>query len=134
MTKEIIVEVPALTLWFYPDTKIIHHEVTKYPGTEILESALSSGLELLRSRGARKWLSDDRRGGALPRAHHEWAQRVWGPQAAAAGWKYWAAVPPAEIIGTKNVGRLVALFGSLGVKVQTFPNPKAAMEWLMSCP
>jgi hypothetical protein len=133
MTKETIVEVPALTLWYYPDTRIIHHEVAKYPGAETLESALQKGLELIRNRGASKWLSDDRRSGALPKSHHEWALNVWGPDAAAAGWKYWAVVPPTEMIGTKNIGRLIEIYGSLGVKVQSFRDPKAAMDWLVSC-
>ena len=57
----------------------------KYPGAGVLESALETGLEVLRARGAHKWLSDDRQGGALPKSHHEWGQNVWGPKAAAAG-------------------------------------------------
>lgn len=133
MIKETIVEVPALTLWYYPDTGILHHEVTRYPGVETLEAALEKGFELMRDRGACKWLSDDRCGGALPKSHHDWAQNVWGPKAAAAGWKYWAVVLPTDVIGTKNVGRLVEVYGALGVKVQTFRAPRAAMDWLLGC-
>jgi hypothetical protein len=86
MNRETIVDTPGLLLWYYPDTKIIHHEMQKYPGAEVLESALEKGLEVLRTRGAHKWLSDDRKGGALPKSHHEWGNKVWGPAAAAAGW------------------------------------------------
>jgi hypothetical protein len=131
MNRETILELPGLTLWYYPITKVIHHEVSKYPGVSVLESALQKGLEVMRRRGARKWLSDDRKGGALPKTHHEWGQNVWGPDAAAAGWKYWALLPPSELVGSANVHRLVSIYGALGVTVKTFDDPVFAMHWLV---
>ena len=133
MTKETIVDRAGIVLWYYPDTKIIHHELQKYPGAEALESTLVKGLELMRDRGAREWLSDDRRGGALPKSHHEWGDKVWGPDAAAAGWQYWALVPPAEALGSANMSRLVKVYATLGVTVETFPDPRPAMAWLIAC-
>jgi hypothetical protein len=133
MNRETIVDTPGLLLWYYPDTKIIHHEMQKYPGAEVLESALETGLEVLRTRGAHKWLSDDRKGGALPKSHHEWGNNVWGPAAAAAGWKYWALLPPAEALGSSNMRRLVTVYAALGVMVETFSDTKRAMAWLVNC-
>jgi hypothetical protein len=132
MDREIVIDTPGLMLWYYPDAKIIHHELHKYPGVAALEAALERGLEVLQSRGARKWLSDNRRGGAVPRAHHEWAQTVWGPKAAAAGWKYWAVLPPTEPLGHANVNRLIDLYAALGVTARSFGHPEPAMQWLIS--
>lgn len=126
-------EVPGLTLWYYPVPKIIHHKMGKYPGTEALESALDAGLEIIRTGRARKWLSDDRNGGALPKSHHEWGQNVWGPKAAAAGWKYWALLPPQAMLGSANMLRLVEIYAALGVTAKTFPSTNVAMEWLIAC-
>lgn len=133
MTKQILIDEPGLVLCYYPETKIIHHELRKYPGAAALEAALERGLDVLRSNGARKWLSDDRRGGALPRAHHEWGQNVWGPSAAAAGWRYWALIPPSEMLGSANMLRLVELYAAMGVTAKTFSGTKPAMDWLVSC-
>lgn len=133
MSRETIFEAPGLVLWFHSDTKIIHHELQKYPGAKVLESMLEKGLEVLRGRGACKWLSDDRRGGALPKSHHEWADEVWGPKAVRAGWKYWALVPPTNLLGSSNLKRLVQVYGAQGVTAQTFSDPQAAMNWLVSC-
>lgn len=133
MSRETIVDVPGLTLWYYPDTKVIHHEMGKYPGAGVLESALETGLEVLRTRGGHKWLSDDRQGGALPKAHHEWGQNVWGPKASAAGWKYWALLPPKALLGSANMLRLAEVYAALGVTAKTFASPKAAMDWLVGC-
>jgi hypothetical protein len=133
VNRETIVDAPGLVLWYYADMGIIHHEMRKYPGAEALQSALLEGLKVMRSRGASKWLSDDRRGGALPKSHHEWGHDVWGPQARAAGWKVWALLPPAEALGSANMSRLVETYGALGVRVQTFSLPNVAMDWLVAC-
>ncbi len=131
--KETIIDTPAYVLWFYPDQGLLHHVMRKYPGVEILESSLEKGLDLIKNRGATKWLSDDRRGGALPKSHHDWALRVWGPKAAAAGWKWWALLPPTELLGSANMARLAEIYGALGVFVRTFGDPDAATKWLASC-
>jgi hypothetical protein len=78
MKSETIVDLPGIVLFYYPEPKILHHQMRRYPGTEALESTLQKGLEVMQARGAEKWLSDDRRGGALPKSHHEWGEHVWG--------------------------------------------------------
>jgi len=128
--KETVIEVPGLTLWYYPGTRIIHHEMSKYPGSEALELALQKGLEVMKTCRVKKWLSDDRQGGALPKSHHEWGQNVWGPAAAAAGWKYWALCPPTELLGSANMRRLVEVYSALGVTAKTFDDPKSGLAWL----
>jgi hypothetical protein len=132
MERELIFETPGIVLWFYPKTRIIHHELQKYPGVVALESALEKGLGLMHTRRARKWLSDNRRGGAVPKSHHEWALTDWGPRAAAAGWKYWALILPEELLGFANTSRLIEVYASLGVTAKTFDTPEPAMHWLLS--
>jgi hypothetical protein len=130
--KEPIIELGGITVWFHTERKVIHHEMSKYPGTESLEKALEAGLDVLRARGVKKWLSDDRKGGALPKSHHDWGQNVFGPAAARAGWKYWALCPPSEMLGSANMRRLAEIYASLGVEVRTFATPEAALAWLDS--
>ena len=79
---------------------------------------------------ARKWLSDDRGNGAVRPEDEEWVQKNWLPKVVAAGWKYWAIVPPQKVVGQMNIKRLVAAFAEVGVTAQVFSDPTAALEWL----
>src|SRR5687768_13697788 len=84
---------PGMTLWHFPEKRNVAHELERYPGAATLELVLERGVQLM-AGAPFGWLSDDRNGGALPRSHHVWAETVWGPRAVAAGWTYWALVPP----------------------------------------
>ena len=66
--------------------------------------------------------------GALPKSHHEWASTVWGPSAAAAGWKCWALVSPQRVIGQLNTARLKETYGSLGVTVNVLRDVDEALK------
>lgn len=123
-----------MSLYFHPIEKVIHHEMHAYPGLEILERVLLAGLDVMRDKGATKWLSDDRLGGALPKSHHEWGDRVWAPQAVAAGWRYWGIVLEDDILHTANMNRLAELYAAQGVTVRSFSDPEAAFRWLRHAP
>ena len=131
MFGQSIIETPRMSLWFHPEDLIVRHEMHQYPGRETLEQVLLRGLELLKEHGASKWLSDDRKGGALPRSHHEWGDTIWAPQAITAGWKYWALLPPEEAIGQANMARLVEVYARRGVTVKIFRDVPAAHRWLV---
>ncbi len=128
--RETIIEKPRMSLFYHPVEKIVHHEMHQYPGFELLQEVLLRGLELLREHGAYKWLSDDRRGGALPKSHHEWGDKVWSPQACEAGWQYWALVLPKDVLHTANMHKLVQLYTSRGVTAEIFSDPDEAFAWL----
>ncbi len=124
--KEIVIETPRMSLYYHPAEKIIHHEMHAYPGLELLERVLSKGLELMKERGASKWLSDDRMGGALPQSHHEWGENVWAPKAISLGWKRWALVLPEKTLHASNMNRLSERYAALGVTVEHFSDPMRA--------
>lgn len=130
MPPEKILETAGMTLWYHPERKIIHHEMHRYPGASTLETVLNRGLELFVVRKATKWLSDDRKGGALPKSHHEWGERVWGPKAAAMGWRHWALLPPTELLGKMNMQRLASTYAALGVTAEVFTDLDRAFGWL----
>jgi len=55
---------------------------------------------------------------------------VWAPQAIAAGWRYWALLPPEQALGQANMTRLVEAYGRRGVVVEIFSDPAKAHLWL----
>lgn len=128
--KETIIETPRMSLYYHPIENVIHHEMHAYPGLELLERVLQKGLELMREKKSKKWLSDDRLGGALPRSHHDWGENVWAPQAIAAGWKHWALVLPENTLHASNMNRLSERYATLGVTVEHFSDPLPALYWI----
>jgi hypothetical protein len=128
--RETIIETQRMSLFYHPVEKIVHHEMHQYPGLELLQDILTRGLELIREKGATKWLSDDRNGGALPKSHHEWGDRVWAPDAIAAGWQHWGLVLPNDLLHNANMQKLARLYASQGVTVQVFSDPDEAFRWL----
>jgi hypothetical protein len=128
--KDQVIDTPRMSLFYHPLENIIHHEMHAYPGMETLEQILLGGLELMTKHRAIKWLSDDRKGGALPKSHHEWGDQVWAPRAIKAGWRYWALLPPADALGTANMKRLVKVYARKGVTVELFDDLEEAFNWL----
>jgi len=128
--RETVIDTSRMSLYYHPMEKIIHHEMHAYPGLDILEQVLLGGLEVMKQQKAIKWLSDDRKGGAVPKSHHEWGDTVWAPQVMKAGWRYWALLPPADALGTANMKRLVKVYAKRGVTVEMFSDFDEAFTWL----
>lgn len=128
--RETIINTARMSLYYHPIEKVIHHEMHSYPGLDTLEQVLMGGLELMKQHKAVKWLSDDRKGGAVPKSHHEWGDAVWSPQAVKAGWRYWALLPPSDALGSANMKRLVKVYAKRGVTVEMFTEYDEAMDWL----
>lgn len=130
MNKILIADNPFITMWAYPDRKLIHHHMKAYCHGADFRDALLKGLTALRTYKATKWLSDDRANGALPRVDEEWATTSWFPLVLAAGWRHWAIVQPAKVIGRINMARVTRKYNDLGMNVRMFSDPDEAMTWL----
>lgn len=125
-----ILESDAASLWFHPDTKIVHHQIRRFVHGDEFRQVLDKGLEVFRRHGAKKWLSDDRGNGPLTQADGEWATNDWAPRVIAAGWKYWAVVLPKKVVGQMNMRRWIDFYAERGVTVDVFEMPDPAMRWL----
>lgn len=132
MDKQVIFESPAATLWYHPDDRIVHHEVHKFIYGAALRELLTKGGEVLKKNHARKWLSDDRKNGALSKDDGEWAAKVWQPPMVAAGWNTWAMVQPEAVIGQLNIRKFTENFLAMGLNVKVFSDPAPALTWLRS--
>jgi hypothetical protein len=130
MSKMIIIDNEFVTLWYYPEKKIVHHQFHKFLYGQAFRDDLNAGTELLQKYGAQKWLSDDRKNSALPKEDVEWAETDWFPRTKKAGWKYWALVLPEQVIGQMNMKRFIRDYSAQGLTVQVFSDPEAAMSWL----
>ena len=133
-------EMPAITavdndsilLWVDPDAKMVGHEFRKYICGNALRTALDTGLEMMTKYSATKWLSDDRKGGALPPEDIEWSKTCWKPRMLQAGWKHWALVPSTKVVGQMSIKQLVDDYARMGLTVRLFNEPDEGRKWLLS--
>lgn len=130
MSKLTIIDNEYASLWYYPETKIVHHKIKKYILGQQLQDLLNAGTEQLKKNGAQKWLSDDRNNNALTAKDSEWTNNVWLPNTAKVGWKYWALVQPEKITGQLNMKKQANFTTDAGVVVKVFNDPDEAMKWL----
>ena len=129
---ETIIDNEFAILRYYPNEKVVYHKFKKFFYGEDLHQVLDKGTEILKEKGAQKWLSDDRDFGALHPDDRAWGEREWNPRTIAAGWRFWAVVVPRSAVGQLSTKALVKMFSELGVEVQAFSDPDEAMEWLRS--
>lgn len=120
------------TIWYHPESKIVHHKFHKFIYGEEFRKVLESGLQLFQEKGAAKWLSDDRLNSAIPREDGEWGIVNWSPRVMAAGWKYWAIVMPDKNIGKKNMELFMKTYIEQGLTIETFEDADEALKWLES--
>jgi hypothetical protein len=120
------------TLWLHPEKKIVHHKVKKYVYGENLRQLLLTGYETLKKNACKKWLSDDLNNGPLLKEDEAWAKTSWFPNVVKAGWKFWAIVMPAQVIGQLNMKRFVDDYAKAGITVSVFSESDKALAWLES--
>jgi hypothetical protein len=122
-----------ISMWFYPETKILHHQWHKFFCGQPFRDALNRGVEVFQKHGAQKWLSDDRAMPALSKEDLEWGDKDWFPRVAKLGWKYWAIVTPEKVVGQLTLKRLAEAYKTRGVTTQFFSSPDEAKKWLEQC-
>ena len=128
--RQVVYESEHISVWCYPDARIIHHQMHKYCFGQPFREALTAGTRALKQHGAIGWLSDNRLTGPLPDDDERWATTSWFSQTKAAGWLYWAMVWPERAVAKLNVKRLVELYRTRGIDAQLFTDPSAAQPWL----
>jgi hypothetical protein len=127
---EKIIDDGTVTLRYYTDRKIVHHELHRFVHGEEFRNVLEKGLELFKKHRATKWLSDDRGNGPITAADAAWATQDWAPRVMAAGWKFWAVVLPEKVLGQMNMRRWIERYAAEGVTVKEFADPDEALRWL----
>ena len=128
------IDTPNFAMWFHTDTKIVHHQIRKFTFGKEFRDFLMTGTELLRKHKATKWLSDDRSNTALAKEDLDWAQQNWTPQTLQAGWKHWAIVQPASVLGKMAIERVAKEYASVGINARFFSDVDEAMNWLIAQP
>lgn len=128
--RQIVLKNDHITLWYYPELKIVHHQMVQAPTSKEFRELLDKGAETLERFRAIKWMSDDRGNTLLRPDDEQWADKEWLPRVLRAGFKFWAIVLPEAAIGKLNMQRLAAQHGRHGIlsRIESMPGP--AFNWL----
>lgn len=132
MPRMTVLDTEYATLWYYPEQKIVHHQFHKFIYGETFRDVMRNGLAIFQQEGVHKWLSDDRKNSVLPQVDIDWGLQNWFPAMIDSGWKYWALVMPDKPVGKASMQRVVESFTPLGIIIQEFNDPDAALQWLES--
>jgi hypothetical protein len=131
MNKILIADTPLISIWVYPDRRIVHHEMKGFCYGQPFRDAQLKTAEAMERYRLTKFLTDNRAGGAVTAEDTEWAGKVWLPRAMAAGWKHWALVPPVNVIGQLHFKRIMlGALTDLGINAEVFSDPESALKWL----
>jgi hypothetical protein len=122
-----------ISMWYYPESKILHHQVHQFFFGKTFRDIMNKGVEVFQKYGAQKWLSDDRQVTAFAKEDLEWGDKDWFPRVAKSGWKYWAIILPEKVVGQMTVKKLADVYSARGVKTRVFSSPDEAKKWLESC-
>jgi hypothetical protein len=122
-----------VSMWYYPESKILHHQMHKFICGQTFQDALTKGADAFQKYGAQKWLSDDRAIPALSKEDLEWGDTVWFPRISKLGWKYWAIVMPEKVIGQLMLKNLMDSYLKRGVTTRAFASVEEAQKWLELC-
>ena len=133
MPSIIVIEDENISMWFHPESKILHHQTHQFFSGKSFRDALNRGVETFENYGAQKWLSDDRETPSLAKEDLEWGDRDWFPRVAKLGWKYWAIVMPENAVGQRTLTRLAETYSARGVVTRFFSSSEAAKKWLEEC-
>ncbi|MFH1195847.1 MAG: hypothetical protein V1720_09030 [bacterium] len=125
-----VVDNEFATVIVHPEKKIVQHKFHKFIHGDVFRTTLMAGRDAFIKNRCTKWLSDDRNNTVLKQEDLEWGQKNWEAALFKAGWKHWALVLPEKAIGQLSMKKLVEHYTSLGLKVETFSDPDAAMKWL----
>ena len=130
MEKITVLDTEHVTLWYYPDKKIIHNQFNKYVYGIPYREFLNEITNTMQKYQAEKLLSDDRNNSGISKEDQEWGNADWFPRTKAAGWKYWAIVQPENAVGQLTMKRVINNIKSQGIIAEVFTSPNQAMAWL----
>ncbi len=132
MPRVTILDDEYASLWYHPESKIVHHKMKEFLVPGVLRTLLTAGAELLEKHGATKWLSDDRNNVVAVPEDLKWADDIWYPRVVKAGFKHWAIVVPSKAVAAMQMKTLQSRRRRDGIEVEMFETVEQAQAWLES--
>ncbi len=132
MSTVTILDDNHVSLWYHPETGIVHHRINGYLAQGNFRKLLNASAEQLETHRATKYLSEDRSNLVVDPEDIKWADESWYPRVAKAGLKRWALVLPSTVVGTLQAKAILEKRRKQGLDAEGFDTVEAAMAWLQA--
>jgi hypothetical protein len=132
MPTSTILDDEYMSLWYHPETGIVHHRIHKYLVQGGFRKLLTASAEVLEANRATKYLSDDRTNVVVDPEDVKWADDNWYPRAIKAGLRHWALVLPSTMVGSLQARTILESRRKQGLDVEGFDSVETAMAWLQT--
>ncbi len=123
-----------LRLHWDEGTSLIWAEWKEVVEGEPMRRGLSTALDLIVQKRARRWLADTRRLGAVPADDVKWINEYWIPRAIAGGLRWMAFVMPTKVVAKLTVKSVVSRINDKDLRTSYFDNVEEARTWLRAQP
>ncbi len=130
MATVTILDDEYMSLWYHPETGIVHHRIKGYLVQGGFRKLLNASAELVETHRATRYLSDDRQNVVVDPEDIKWADDNWYPRVFKAGLKRWALVLPATMVGTLQAKSILETRRKQGLEAEGFDRIEAALAWL----
>ncbi len=130
MATVTILDDEYMSLWYHPETGIVHHQIKGYLLQGGFRKLLNASAGLLEAHRASRYLSDDRQNVVVDPEDIKWADDNWYPRVLKAGLKRWALVLPATMVGTLQAKSILDTRRKQGLEAEGFDRVEAALAWL----
>src|ERR1700694_249543 len=104
---DVYLDEPWLTIWWDSSCKCVHGQWKPFATSDELRAGLMKGLEAIKHKRAKAYVSDTRAIKLSVRKDQKWLQDTWIPLATAAGLKRIALVTGAPGLGKTTVMEVV---------------------------
>lgn len=121
-----------MTVRFDESIQAVVLEWKGYAEGEEYRSGFNLGLQVLREKGACRWLGDCRQLGPITQADQQWMNKDWHPRAAAAGMRWVALVSPKAAVARLSVRYIITRVNNTDLVFNNFDDLEAARAWLRS--
>lgn len=110
--------------------KIVVKTVYDFIYGEELRGAFEAGFDALVKYNGAKWLSDNHGLKMYRPEDMTWINEDWLPRMLKAGWKYWAAIEPKNVLGKWSMRNFINFFQQHGIVLQVFNCVEDGVKWL----
>ncbi len=134
MTAQVHLNHPFLTIYWDSERFCVWMEWKRFVKGDEFREGLEEGLELLRRKGAHRWLADCRNLSVVDLGDQAWTIAEWYPRAVRAGIRRMAIVWPEHSVARASVMDIMGKAQVSGMVVESFYDLAAARDWLTLFP
>lgn len=129
---ETYLDEPYLSIRWRSVPRMLYAEWKGFATSAEFRAALMKGLQAIRERHVRAYVSDARKAKVMRTEDEAWANDVWLPQAVAAGLKRMAMVTAESGLGKVIIEDVSKKFDHRGLEMRSFKSVAAATTWALS--